>query len=74
MGNAEKPFFGALPGTIPTDASHINDSVDHFVTFPIRHDLRVVLAKFSVELDATDWEEATEGDYEAIVIFSLTNT
>jgi hypothetical protein len=55
-------------------ASHVSDTVDHFVTFPRKHGMRVVPAKFSVELNETDWHGASAAAYSATVTFSLTTT
>jgi len=63
-----------IGGSLIVDASHINDSVDHFVTFPRRHGMRVVPAKFSVELNEIDWDNASEGGYSGTVTFSLSTT
>jgi hypothetical protein len=56
------------------DASHVNDSVVYFVTFPGTSGMRVVPAKFSVELNESDWNSASEGDYTATVQFPLSTT
>jgi len=77
IGYTITPIAGdnyTIGDSLVVDASHVNDSVNHFVTFPRRHGMRMVPAKFSVELNATDWENSTEGDYEATVTFSLTTT
>jgi hypothetical protein len=77
IGYTVTPIAGdnyTIGDRLVVDASHTNDSIDHFVTFPIRHGMRVVPAKFSVELNGADWENASEGEYVATVFFDLTTT
>ena len=46
-------------------------SLNHLFTYPAKHGMRVVAAEFTVTINDTDRQAATEGDYEATVTFSI---